>query len=127
MSNPTEKINELDRKLVELSGEVRFNENLLLRSEAVLSELVELQAECKARNDVQDERMVRILEELQHNHRDIDEVRKASDANQQHILKTLDALDQRLRAMENWRWIFLGAFSVIAFLTNTSSFSSIIS
>lgn len=129
MATPQEKIAELDKKVGELASEIRFNENLLLRSESVLSELVELNVECKSRNDVQDERMVRILEELQHNHRDIDELRKAAlesqhkmvDALKDHDIKNqqrFDQLDTRLRTLESWRWIVLGAFGVIAWLVN---------
>lgn len=137
MATQQEKIAELDKKLSEIAGEVRFNENLLLRSESVLSELVELNAECKSRNDVQDERMIRILEELQHNHRDMDELRKAAteaqhifvSALKDHDLKNqqrFDKLEDRLRALENWRWVLLGAFAVVAWLSRYLDFSKFI-
>lgn len=136
MATPQEKINELDKRIGELAGEIRFNENLLLRSESVLSELVELNAECKSRNDVQDERMIRILEELQHNHKDIDELKKATIESQHKTVEALnhhdlknqkrfDSLEMRLRVLENWRWILLGAFSVIAWLSKYIDLSSI--
>lgn len=138
MATQQEKIADLDKRLSELAGEVRFNENLLLRSETVLSELIELNADCKSRNDVQDERMLRILEELQHNHRDIDDMKKmAADvqnvfvsALKEHDIKNqqrFDKLEDRLRVLENWRWIVLGAFAVIAWLSNYLNLTEIIS
>jgi len=120
MANQTEKIQELQTRVAEIAGEVRFNENLLLRSETVLTELVELNAECKSRNDVQDERMLRILEELKHNHDDIDQVKKQQnvtnteviermDSVKRNIYNRLDAMEDKINALEKWRWFVLGA------------------
>jgi hypothetical protein len=120
MASQIEKIQELQTRVAEIAGEVRFNENLLLRSETVLTELVELNAECKSRNDVQDERMLRILEELKHNHDDIDQVKKQQnvtnteviermDAVKRNIYNRLDSMEDKINALEKWRWFVLGA------------------
>ena len=122
--NNTDKLNTLDKKVAELAGEVRFNENLLLRAESVLSELAELNAECKARNDVQDERIVRLLEEMNHNHRDVDEVKKDQIRMHSDVLTAIkelelkqigrfDKIEDRVANLENWRWFVIGAFAVI--------------
>lgn len=132
------KLNSLDKRLDSLAGEVRFNENLLLRAEGVLSELVELNVDCKTRNDLQDERIVRMLEELQHNHNDIDKLRD-SNVNQHAELKSmlrefearsaerLERLEQRIQVLENWRWFILGAFGlavlVIKYIPNLALIS----
>lgn len=124
MSTQNEKIIELDKKYTELAGEVRFNENLLLRAESLLSELAELNAECKSRNDVQDERIIRLLEELKHNHQDIDDIRKENvkyHSDVIHAIKELELkqsdrfskIEDRVTQLENWRWFLLGMFAII--------------
>lgn len=123
-----DKLQEIDKKVSELAGEVRFNENLLLRAETVLSELAELNAECKSRNDVQDERIVRLLEELNHNHSDIDDLKKETiryHGEVLHAIKELEIkqsdrfskIEDRVGQLENWRWFLLGAIAIISFLS----------
>lgn len=138
MASQSEKLQELQTRVTELSGEVRFNENLLLRSETVLQELVELNAECKARNDVQDERMLRILEELKHNHDDIDSIKKQQnitnteiiermDAVKRHLYSRLDAIDDRINVLEKWRWFILGAVALAVLLIENFNLSAVLS
>lgn len=138
MASQSEKLQELQTRVTELSGEVRFNENLLLRSETVLQELVELNAECKARNDVQDERMLRILEELKHNHDDIDSIKKQQnitnteiiermDAVKRHLYSRLDAIDDRINVLEKWRWFILGAVALAVLLIENFNLSAFLS
>lgn len=138
MATQSEKLQELQTRVTELSGEVRFNENLLLRSETVLQELVELNAECKARNDVQDERMLRILEELKHNHDDIDTIKKQQnitnteiiermDAVKRHLYSRLDAIDDRINVLEKWRWFILGAVALAVLLIENFNLSAFLS
>lgn len=138
MATQSEKLQELQTRVTELSGEVRFNENLLLRSETVLQELVELNAECKARNDVQDERMLRILEELKHNHDDIDSIKKQQnitnteiiermDAVKRHLYSRLDAIDDRINVLEKWRWFILGAVALAVLLIENFNLSAFLS
>lgn len=138
MASQSEKLQELQTRVTELSGEVRFNENLLLRSETVLQELVELNAECKARNDVQDERMLRILEELKHNHDDIDTIKKQQnitnteiiermDAVKRHLYSRLDAIDDRINVLEKWRWFILGAVALAVLLIENFNLSAFLS
>lgn len=136
--NQAEKINTLENRLTEIAGEVRFNESLLLRSENVLQELVELNADCKARNDVQDERMLRILEELRHNHNDVDNVKLSNakeftkladlisgmDAN---ASKRFDRLESRILALENWRWFILGACGIVILILEKFPLSTLFS
>lgn len=128
VNNTSAKVQELDKRVSELAGEVRFNENLLLRAESVLSELAELNAECKSRNDVQDERIVRLLEELSHNHNDIDDIKKETiryhgevlAAIKELELKQLDRfnkIEDRVSSLENWRWFVLGMVALITFLS----------
>lgn len=117
------KLNDIDKRVDSLAGEVRFNENLLLRAEGVLAELVELNAECKTRNDLQDERIVRMLEELQHQHNDLDKLRESHQGQhgeikvmlkefEQRSADRLLRLEQRIQVLENWRWFILGAFGL---------------
>ena len=138
MASQSEKLQDLQTRVTELSGEVRFNENLLLRSETVLQELVELNAECKARNDVQDERMLRILEELKHNHDDIDTIKKQQnitnteiiermDAVKRHLYSRLDAIDDRINVLEKWRWFILGAVALAVLLIENFNLSAFLS
>ena len=138
MASQSEKLQELQTRVTELSGEVRFNENLLLRSETVLQELVELNAECKARNDVQDERMLRILEELKHNHDDIDTIKKQQnvtnteilermDSVKRHLYGRLDAIDERINVLEKWRWFILGAVALAVLLIENFNLSTFLS
>ena len=128
VNNTATKVQELDKKVSELAGEVRFNENLLLRAESVLSELAELNAECKSRNDVQDERIIRLLEELNHNHTDIDEIKKETiryHGDVLHAIKELELkqsdrfnkIEDRVNSLENWRWFVLGAVAIITFIS----------
>lgn len=123
-----EKIALIDKRVSELAGEVRFNENLLLRAESVLSELAELNAECKSRNDVQDERIIRLLEELNHNHNDIDEIKKETIKYHGEVLRAIreleikqsdrfNKLEDRVSILENWRWFLLGAIAIITALS----------
>jgi hypothetical protein len=98
----------------------------------VLQELVDLNAECKARNDVQDERMIRILEELKHNHNDVDRVKLQNTTEYTKITdllirldettgKRFDRIEERIQTLENWRWLLLGAFGlVLIILENTN-------
>ena len=134
MATQSEKLQEMQTRITELSGEVRFNENLLLRSEAVLQELVELNAECKARNDVQDERMLRILEELKHNHNDIDELKKNHNVSntqiiesmnvvKEQLLNRLDVIEDRVTALEKWRWFLIGAGALAILLIENFNIS----
>lgn len=127
-NNASDKIVQLDKKVSELAGEVRFNESLLLRAESVLSELVELNAECKSRNDVQDERIIRLLEELNHNHNDIDSLKKETikyHGDVLHAIKELEIkqsdrftkIEDRVSQLENWRWFLIGAIAIITFLS----------
>ena len=136
--NQAEKIHNLENRITEIAGEVRFNESLLLRSENVLQELVELNADCKARNDVQDERMLRILEELRHNHNDVDNVKLSNakeftkladlisgmDAN---ASKRFDRLESRILALENWRWFILGACGIVILILEKFPLSTLFS
>lgn len=138
MASQTEKLNTLENRVTELSGEVRFNENLLLRSEAVLQELVDLNAECKARNDVQDERMIRILEELKHNHSDVDGVKLQNTTEYTKITdllirldettaKRFDRIEERIQTLENWRWLLLGAFGLILIILENTNLTALFS
>lgn len=138
MATQNEKMQEMQTRLTELSGEVRFNENLLLRSETVLQELVELNAECKARNDVQDERMLRILEELKHNHNDIDELKKNHSVSNTEILSRMqgaeklllarfDVIEERVNALEKWRWFVLGVATFAVLVIENFNISALFS
>jgi len=128
VNNVSDKIAGLDKRISELAGEVRFNENLLLRAETVLSELAELNAECKSRNDVQDERIIRLLEELNHNHNDIDDLKKETikyHGDVLHAIKELEIkqsdrfnkIEDRVSQLENWRWFLIGAIAIITFVS----------
>lgn len=70
------RINELDVKVGQLESEVRFQETLLARTEIIISDVAGLSNELKSRQAVQDERITQMLENLKHNHEDIESLRR---------------------------------------------------
>lgn len=127
MSTTEEQVNMIGTKLEVVASEVRHNESLLLRAEQVISDLVDVGSECRARNDVQDERMIRILEELAVSQRNIHELRTENLKADKEVVEALkqseaaqtvkfNKFDDRIKRLEKWQWLIVGGGLAIMFI-----------
>jgi len=136
MATQAEKINQLDIRISQVAGELRFNETMVIRTDALVQDIAELSYEHKARADVLDERMISMMDALKHNHEDIESLRRdAIKADTQVIneIKALemraavrfDKLGKRLQRLEAYRWYLAGGILVIAFFASMADFSKL--
>ena len=111
MAGPTQvqKLNDLERRVDSVAAEMRFNENIILRNETLLSELAEVSYQLKARQDVFDERMTQMMSALQHNHEDIEALRREQ-------IKSHTEVMNQIRTLEQWKWYVVGAIAIVAFI-----------
>lgn len=107
MATQAQKLQEIDKELTELKGEVRFNENILLRNENLIHELADISYELKSRADLVDERIKQMLRALEHNHEDIESLRRDQIKSQTEIMNHITNL-------EKWRWWFVGVIATVA-------------
>ncbi len=111
MAGPTQvqKLNDLERRVDSVAAEMRFNENIILRNETLLSELAEVSYQLKARQDVFDERMTQMMSALQHNHEDIEALRREQ-------IKSHTEVMNSVKSLEQWKWYMMGAITLVAFV-----------
>jgi hypothetical protein len=126
LATQAQKIAEIEIKVNSVAAELRFQETLMARTESIISDLAELTGELKSKTAVQDERMGRMLEELQHNHEDIEDLRRSNIKQDTELLNKLDrieersakrfeAIEDRMSALEQYKWFIIGAVTVISF------------
>jgi|TARA_B110000879_G_C11179391_1_gene517568 hypothetical protein len=106
-----ERINEIDKKVGQLESEVRFQETLLARTEIIMQDVVGLGNELKSRQAVQDERITQMLENLKHNHEDIESLRREN-------IKQFTQLQNQLKGIEKWKWYLVGAVTVLSVMSH---------
>tara|TARA_R110000772_G_scaffold2311_1_gene7975 strand:- start:2794 stop:3216 length:423 start_codon:yes stop_codon:yes gene_type:complete len=127
MPDIDQQVISIDKRLTEVAGEVRHNETLLLRAEQIIVDLAEVSAATKARADVQAERMIRILEELDRTQKNIHELRTENLKADKDVIEALQLsekaqaikfskFDERIKRLEKWQWIMIGGGFVIMFL-----------
>ena len=105
------RINELDVKVGQLESEIRFQETLLARTEIIISDVAGLSNELKSRQAVQDERITQMLENLKHNHEDIEALRREN-------IKQFTQLQVQLRSFDKWKWYLVGAITVLSVMSH---------
>jgi len=105
------KIAEIDKKVTSLEGEIRFQETLLARTEIIISDVAGLSNELKSRQAVQDERITQMLENLKHNHEDIEALRREN-------IKQFTQLQNQLKGIEKWKWYLIGAVTVLSVMSH---------
>lgn len=105
------KIAEIDKKVASLEGEIRFQETLLARTEIIISDVAGLSNELKSRQAVQDERITQMLENLKHNHEDIESLRREN-------IKQFTQLQNQLKGIEKWKWYLVGAITVLSVMSH---------
>ena len=127
MATQAQKIAEIESKVNSVAAELRFKETLMARTESIISDIAELTSELKSKAAVQDERMGRMLEELKHNHEDIEDLRRSNLKQDTELLNKLDrieersakrfeAIEDRMSTLEQYKWFIIGAVTVISFL-----------
>lgn len=109
MPTQQERLTDAEKRLEAVAGEQRFQENIILRNETIISELAELSYNLKARQDVFDERMLQMMKQLQHNHEDIESLRRDQIAH-------ATQLEAKIDTINNSKFLLIGAISVIAFV-----------
>lgn len=105
------RINDLDVKVGQLESEVRFQETLLARTEIIISDVAGLSNELKSRQAVQDERITQMLENLKHNHEDIEALRREN-------IKQFTQLQVQIRSFDKWKWYLVGAVTVLSVMSH---------
>jgi D-ribose pyranose/furanose isomerase RbsD len=105
------RINDLDIKVGQLESEVRFQETLLARTEIIISDVAGLSNELKSRQAVQDERITQMLENLKHNHEDIEALRREN-------IKQFTQLQTQIRSFDKWKWYLVGAVTVLSVMSH---------
>ncbi len=126
MATQAQKIADIESKVNSVAAELRFQETLMARTESIISDLAELTGELKSKAAVQDERMGRMLEELKHSHTDIEDLRRSNIKQDTELLNKLDrieersakrfeAIEDRMSALEQYKWFIIGAVTVISF------------
>ena len=105
------RINELDVKVGQLESEVRFQETLLARTEIIISDVAGLSNELKSRQAVPDERITQMLENLKHNHEDIESLRREN-------IKQFTQLQVQIRSFDKWKWYLVGAVTVLSVMSH---------
>lgn len=127
MATQAQKIAEIESKVNSVAAELRFQETLMARTESIISDIAELTGELKSKAAVQDERMGRMLEELKHNHSDIEDLRRSNIKQDTELLAKLDRIEERnakrfesiedrMSKLEQYKWFIIGAVTVISFL-----------
>jgi DNA repair exonuclease SbcCD ATPase subunit len=127
LATQAQKIAEIESKVNSVAAELRFQETLMARTESIISDIAELTSELKSKAAVQDERMGRMLEELKHNHEDIEDLRRSNLKQDTELLNKLDrieersakrfeAIEERMSTLEQYKWFIIGAVTVISFL-----------
>jgi|TARA_R110001592_G_scaffold59595_4_gene180812 hypothetical protein len=105
------RINEIYTKVGQLESEVRFQETLLARTEIIISDVAGLSNELKSRQAVQDERITQMLENLKHNHEDIESLRREN-------IKQFTQLQVQIRSFDKWKWYLVGAVTVLSVMSH---------
>ena len=127
MATQAQKIAEIESKVNSVAAELRFQETLMARTESIISDIAELTGELKSKAAVQDERMGRMLEELKHNHSDIEDLRRSNikqdtellaklDRIEERTAKRFESIEDRMSKLEQYKWFIIGAVTVISFL-----------
>jgi len=127
LATQAQKIAEIESKVNSVAAELRFQETLMARTESIISDIAELTGELKSKAAVQDERMGRMLEELKHNHSDIEDLRRSNIKQDTELLAKLDRIEERnakrfesiedrMSKLEQYKWFIIGAVTVISFL-----------
>ena len=123
MASQAEKISELDKRISQVAGELRFQETIFLRTDALVQDIADLSHEHKARADVLDERMVMMMDALKHNHEDIESLRRDGIKADTNVINELgkledraaarfDSMGRRLQKLEYFRWYIAGGVIV---------------
>jgi chromosome segregation ATPase len=127
LATQAQKIAEIESKVNSVAAELRFQETLMARTESIISDIAELTGELKSKAAVQDERMGRMLEELKHNHSDIEDLRRSNikqdtellaklDRIEERTAKRFESIEDRMSKLEQYKWFIIGAVTVISFL-----------
>ena len=91
------RIQEIDKKVGLMESELRFQETLMARTDSIISDVAELSNELKSRQAVQDERITQMLENLKHNHEDIETLRREN-------IKQFTQLQIQIQGLDKWKW-----------------------
>ena len=105
------RIQEIDRKVGLMESELRFQETLMARTDSIISDVAELSNELKSRQAVQDERITQMLENLKHNHEDIETLRREN-------IKQFTQLQIQIQGLDKWKWYLVGAVTVLSLLSH---------
>jgi len=127
MATQQQKISDLEKQVSATQAELRFHDTLMARTENMISDIAELTSELKSKAAVQDQRMQTMLEQLKHNHEDIEDLRRQNIkqdtivANKLYKMaeqadKRFDSLEERVSSLEQYKWFIIGAVTIISFV-----------
>jgi len=127
MATQQQKISELEKQVSATQAELRFNDTLMARTENMISDIAELTSELKSKAAVQDQRMQTMLEQLKHNHEDIEDLRRQNikqdtivanklDKMAEQADRRFDSLEERVSSLEQYKWFIIGAVTIISFV-----------
>ena len=125
---------------IELAGvkkELTFTESLLLRVEQHNEQLIEITADLKARQDVNEERLANLGKELPDMAREQDAHRRETTEQYERLHKRitdterqmserLDRIEKHLAKIEMWRWMIAGSIAVLGWIAGKLDLSKLL-
>lgn len=125
---------------IELAGvkkELTFTESLLLRVEQHNEQLIEITADLKARQDVNEERLTNLGKELPDMAREQDAHRRETMEHYEKLHKRitdterqmsdrLDRIEKHLVKIEMWRWMIAGSIAVLGWIAGKLDLSKLL-
>lgn len=128
-----DNLKEVEIELAGVKKELSFTESLLLRVEQHNEQLIEITADLKARQDVQEERLANLGKALpdmakeQEDHRretmeQYERLHKRITDTERQMSERLDRIERHLQKIEMWRWMIAGSLAVIGWIAGKLDF-----